>query len=142
MIVNDLADLEAFARHALGAEHYPDDVHPCTVAECERCGIVPLELIVEHDQGDRPGDFHGVVWVHCTQCGEQRVLLAVTASPERKPLVQVERPACEECGAMAFYVALCERIEVWDGEPAFFDEGVVAGKCAGCGKLRAIVFTD
>lgn len=137
----DLSDLEAFARHAIGAEHYPDDVHPCNAVECEQCGIAPVELTVEHDEGDKPGDFHGVVWMKCVRCGEQRVLLAVTASPERGPLAQVERPACE-CGAKAFYVVLCERIEVWDGVPSFFDEGVMAGQCASCGRLRSIVFTD
>jgi len=68
--VPDLADLEAFARRAIGAEHYPDDVHPCTVAECERCGVAPLELTVEHDEGDKPGDFRGVIRVRCAQCGE------------------------------------------------------------------------
>jgi hypothetical protein len=132
-----LSALEAFARHAIGAGHYPGDVHPCTVAECERCGVAPLELTVEHDEGDRSCDFRGVVWMRCTQCGAQRVLLAVTASPEREPLVQIERPACV-CGATAFYVVLCERLEVWDGVPSFFDEGVMAGQCAGCGRLRAI----
>jgi len=69
------------------------------------------------------------------------VLLAVTALPERGALVQVEHPVCA-CGGEAFYTALCERIEVWDGEPSFFDEGIVAGQCASCGRLRAIVFTD
>lgn len=136
----DLTDLEAFARRSLGAEHYPDDLHPCHPAECDQCGAALLELIIEHDEGDRPGDFHGTVWMQCALCGARRILLAVTSEP-RKPIEQIECPVCE-CGEKAFFVLLCERIEVWDGVPSFFDEGVVAGKCAHCGRLRAFVFTD
>jgi hypothetical protein len=137
----DLSDLEAFAKKSIGAEHYPDDQHPCKVAECELCGVVPLELSIEHDEGSKPGRFKGMIWVRCSKCGARKDLLAFTAYPERGKIIQVETPTCA-CGSVGFYVLECERIEVWDGVPSFFDEGVVAGKCARCGALRAFVFTD
>jgi hypothetical protein len=58
----------------------------------------------------------------------------------RTPLRE-ENPSCT-CGHAAFVVAEMERIERDDGLMGFFDEGVVVGQCAHCGKNQALVRTD
>ena len=137
----DLSDLEDFAKARIAAERYPNDIHTRRVARCEACGVVGFEVTVEHDEGSKRGKFKGVIWVDCPGCGARQRFMAFTAYPERGKTIRVERPTCR-CGGTTFFVLECERIEREDGLPGFFDEGVVAGKCARCGALRAFVLTD
>ena len=66
---SDLSDLEAFAKERIAAQRYPNDLHPCRVAACEKCGVAPFELTIEHEGGSKPGRFKGVTWVWCSRCG-------------------------------------------------------------------------
>ena len=134
-----LGDLEAFARQCIAAERYAGDVHTFTVFECDQCGLVPFELTIEHHTGSEPYDFAGIMTGRCTRCGRSAVLFGITGEhrqPERR-----ETPVCE-CGSKQFIAAMCERYEGEEGLTGFFDEGVLVGKCAVCGRNQALVFTD
>ena len=137
----DLSDLEAFAKARIAAERYPDDLHTCRVATCETCGVTSFELTIEHDKGSSSGKFKGVIWAQCSGCAARQRFLSFTAYPKRGRTTRVKSPNCR-CGATTFFVLECERIEMWDGAPSFFDEGIVAGKCAHCGAFHTFALTD
>ena len=134
-----LSELEAFANKCIAAERYPDDHHLFTPARCPTCGVVPLELTIEHHTGSKTGDFKGVIFGHCEECNGTDRIFGYTG-PHRER-VREERPICQ-CESAYFLVGECERIEGAEGIPGFFDEGVVAGKCADCGQEQAFVYTD
>ena len=75
----------------------------------------------------------------CSLCGETVRVLSFTGA--HRTFVREEKPVCK-CGSALFLVGECERIEREDGLLGFFDEGVVVGKCAKCGRNRAFVCTD
>ena len=134
-----LSDLEAFARKRIEAHRYPDDYHRFKLFRCQSCGVVPMELTIEHHTGSRKRDFKGVIDGRCTVCGTEERFFSFTGR-HREPWRE-ERPACT-CGSEQFLVGECERIERDEGILGFFDEGVVVGKCAQCGRNRVLVFTD
>ena len=131
--------LEAYARDRIDARRYPNDYHRFTLFRCKSCGVVPLELTIEHHTGSRKADFKGAIFARCSQCGMEERVFSFTGK-HRKPL-RTENPRCK-CGSEKFYVGECERIERDDGMLGFFDEGVVAGMCSDCGQCRALVHTD
>lgn len=133
------SDLEAFAREQLRADRYPGDAHPFTVFRCPSCGVVPFELIVEHHTGSRADNFRGRVFGTCARCGEPALLFNFTGG-HRRPLRE-ERPVCS-CKGDRFFVAECERVEGPGGLTGFFDEGVIVGRCASCGRNVALLYTD
>jgi hypothetical protein len=134
-----LSDLEAFARKRIAAQRYPDDYHFFTPFRCDACGVVPFELTIEHHTGSKKGNFKGVIWGECTECGNRKRLFSFTG--EHRERLREEKPVCR-CGNESFLVAECERIERDEGVMGFFDEGVVVGKCSHCGRNRALVDTD
>ena len=133
------SEMEAFARKRIDASRYPGDYHTFRLFRCPACGVVPFEVIIEHHTGSRKGDFKGVILGQCSQCGRQERVFSFTGE-HRKPLRQ-KNPVCR-CGDKRFFVAECERIEREEGIFGFFDEGVVVGQCAGCGRNRVLVETD
>jgi hypothetical protein len=134
-----LADLEAYARRRIAAERYPGDYHRFRVFGCDSCGVVPLELTIEHHTGARKGNFRGVIYGRCKECGGRKRVFSFTG--EHREPVKEERPVCR-CGNASFLVGECERIERDEGVLGFFDEGVVVGMCAACGRKRVMVETD
>ncbi len=134
-----LSDLEAFAKERIAAHRYPDDYHFFRPYRCDACGVVPFEITIEHHTGSEEGDFKGVIWGECTECGCRERLFSFTG--EHRKRWREERPTCE-CGSASFLMAECERIEGDAGLMGFFDEGVVVGKCSHCGRNRAFVYTD
>jgi hypothetical protein len=134
-----LADLEAFARKRIAAHRYPNDYHLFTMAKCPACGVVPLELTIEHHTGSKKGNFKGVIFARCPDCGGTKRIFSFTG--EHRERLREEKPACK-CGSVHFLVGECERIERDEGVLGFFDEGVVVGKCSECGRNRAFVYTD
>ena len=58
-----------------------------------------------------------------------------------KPAPKANYTRCR-CGSRYFFVAECERIEGAGGLPGFFDEGVLVGRCADCGRMQAFIFSD
>jgi hypothetical protein len=134
-----VAALEAFAQKSINAERYPGDYHHFRLFRCQSCGVVPLELTIEHHTGSRDGDFKGVILGRCLACGTEERIFSFTGA-HRKPQYK-ETPACA-CGNKQFFVGECERIERDEGILGFFDEGVVVGMCAQCGRNRALVYTD
>lgn len=136
---NIFSDLEAYAKELIAAEKFPNTSHIINLAKCVHCGVVPMELIIEHHNGSNYKNFRGVIWACCTQCGEKNRIFSFTSAhrrPDRK-----ERPACK-CKNDRFIVLECERIERDEGIPGFFDEGVVVGQCSECGKNQAFVYMD
>jgi hypothetical protein len=136
---SQLADLEAFARRRLSADHHPGDHHVFRPFACDACGVVSFALTIEHHTGSRKGDFRGVIWGKCAACGSEKRLFRFTG--EHRKRLRSEEPACK-CGNASFLVAECERLEGDEGLPGFFDEGVVVGKCVQCGRNRVLVRTD
>jgi hypothetical protein len=134
-----LSDLETFAKKRIAAHRYPNDYHFFTPFKCDACGVVPLELTIEHHSGSRKGDFKGIIWGECTECGSRKRVFSFTG--EHRKRLREEKPACT-CGSASFLVGECERIEREEGVMGFFDEGVVVGKCSHCGRNRALVYTD
>ena len=134
-----LADLEAFARECLAAHRYPHDHHPFRLFTCDACGVVGFAVTIEHHTGSKKGDFKGVIWGECSQCGSRKQLFRFTGDHRRQ--LRTEKPVCE-CGGTSFVVGECERIEGGEGLMGFVDEGVVVGKCCLCGRGRALVYTD
>ena len=134
-----LSDLEAYAQEQIAADRYPDDYHFFMPFKCDTCGVVPLELTIEHHTGSKKGNFRGVIWGACTVCGSRKRIFSFTGA-HRAPLRE-ESPACK-CGHTSFLVGECERIEGDEGVMGFFDEGVVVGKCSHCGHNQAFVHTD
>lgn len=134
-----LSDLEAYARKQITAEKYPNDTHITKLAKCINCGVVPMALTIVHHTGSKQQDFRGVIWGHCSQCGKQNRILSFTG--EQRKFEREESPACG-CGNTRFYICECERFEQDEGILGFFDEGVLVGQCAACGKNRTFVYTD
>ena len=134
-----ISDLEAFARECIAAGRYPDDQHPFRLFQCHACGVAAFQVTIEHHTGSTQGDFKGMIWGTCAQCGRRERLFSFTG--EHRKWLSEEKPACA-CGDQSFLVGICERIEGEKGLPGFFDEGVVVGKCNRCGRNRAIVCTD
>ena len=134
-----LSDLDKYARERIAAERYPDDYHLFRPARCSACGVVPLELTIEHHTGSRKGNFRGVIMARCSVCGGEERIFSFTGT-HRKP-EREEVPVCK-CGNTTFVVGECERIEQDEGKLGFFDEGVVVGQCSACGRKRALVYTD
>ena len=134
-----LSDLEAFAKEKIAAERYPNDYHFFRPYKCESCGVVPLELTIEHHTGSEKGDFKGVIWGDCAACGTRTRVFSFTGTHRKH--WREEKPVCR-CGHKRFLVGECERIEGDEGIMGFFDEGVVVGKCASCGRNRVMVYTD
>lgn len=134
-----LSGLEAFAKKQIAAERYPNDYHFFRPFTCDACGVVPLELTIEHHTGSKKGDFKGVIWGECRQCGSRKRVFSFTGSHRER--LREEKPVCR-CGHSAFLAAECERMEGDEGLMGFFDEGVVVGQCSHCGRNRALVHTD
>jgi hypothetical protein len=134
-----LSDLEAFAKDRIAAHRYPNDYHFFRPFECDACGLAPFKLTIEHHTGAKEGDFKGIIWGDCVECGSRKRHFSFTGA-HRKPL-RTENPVCD-CGNPSFLAGECERIEGDEGVMGFFDEGVVAGKCPSCGRNRALVYTD
>jgi hypothetical protein len=134
-----LSELEAFARKQIAADRYPDDYHFFRPYKCDMCGVVPFELTTEHHTGSKRGNFKGVIWGTCAECGTVKRVFSFTGN-HRKPLRE-EKPTCR-CGNANFLVGECERIERDEGIMGFFDEGVVVGKCSHCGRNQVLVSTD
>jgi len=130
------SELRRFAEERLNAARYPDCIHRFDVIQCDGCTGIALEVAIERHPGDRPGNFRGVLWVTCADCGSRHAAMGVTALT-RQPVSDVEHPVCD-CGERVYHVARCERWEDW----GFFDEGTVVARCRGCGELRALVDTD
>ena len=135
----NLSDLDKYARERINARKYPDDYHIFKPVRCTTCGVVPLEVTIEHHTGSKKSNFRGVITGLCSKCGKKVQVLKFTGK-QRKPLRE-EKPACT-CGGQQFVVAEMERIEREDGMMGFFDEGVVVGKCSECGKNKVFVQTD
>ena len=136
---NDLSDLKRYARDRIDAQRYPNDAHIFHPKKCPTCGVVPLELMIEHHSGSKANNFRGIIFGTCTECNDTARIFSFTGehrTPERE-----EKPMCR-CGSTHFLVGECERIEREEGLLGFFDEGVVVGKCAACGDKRAFVYTD
>ena len=136
---NVLSDLNAFARKCIAAHRYPNDYHSFTPTKCSTCGIVPLEITIEHHSGSKKGNFRGVIWAQCSDCGGRERIFSFTGKHRERD--REERPRCK-CGNNRFVVAECERIERDEGVLGFFDEGVVVGKCSECDRNRTLVYTD
>jgi len=134
-----LSGLEAFAKDCLSANRYPTDHHPFSLFKCPVCGLVPLEVVIEHHTGSKEGDFKGVIIACCSECGGEESIFGFTGAHRKR--LRDEKPVCE-CGSRQFYVGECERIEGEEGLPGFFDEGVVVGQCASCGRKKAFVYVD
>jgi hypothetical protein len=134
-----LHELEQFARARLAAEQHPQARHVFQPFACERCGPAPFALRIEHHSGTQPGNFRGVIWGRCAQCGTEQRLFSFTGVHRRPQRVEV--PRCR-CGHASFLAGECLRFEGEDGLPGFFDESVVVGRCAHCGRQRAFVYTD
>jgi hypothetical protein len=135
----NFSQLREFALRELGAAAYPHDTHYFRLYDCNLCGVVPLALNIEHHTGSKKASFKGVISGECTICGVNKQVFKFTGN-QRTPQ-KVQKPKCS-CGSDRFYVANCERYEGEQGMPGFFDEGVIVGQCAECGKLRAFVYTD
>jgi hypothetical protein len=133
------SDLEAYARKRIDAHRYPGDYHTFRLFGCDVCGVVPFEVTIEHHTGSRKGDFKGVIWGQCSQCGTTQRIFSFTG--KHRSSLREEKPQCG-CGNKHLFVAECERIERDEGLPGFFDEGVVVGKCSVCGQNRVLVHTD
>jgi len=134
-----LSDLEAYAKKQIVAERYPNDFHRFRLFRCDRCGVVPFEVAIEHHTGSKRGDFKGVIWGVCAKCKTPKRLFSFTG--EHRKRLRGEKPVCR-CGNATFLAAECERIECDEGLMGFFDEGVVVGQCSRCGRNRALVHTD
>ena len=137
--MKNYSDLEAYSKGLLEAERYPNDYHLFKLFDCDQCGVVPFELVIEHHTGSKEGDFKGKITGLCTECGSNKALFSFTGNQRKK--VREEKPICA-CGKMAFIVGDCERIEDDEGLMGFFDEGVVAGQCVDCGRNQILVMTD
>ena len=103
-----LLDLERFARERISASRYPNDYHLFNLAKCSSCGVVPMELTIEHHTGSKKRNFRGIVFGFCSKCGKKERIFKFTG--EHRKRVREEKPACK-CGSGHFIVGECERIE-------------------------------
>ena len=134
-----LSDLEAFAKQRIAAHRYPHDYHFFTPFKCDECGVAPFELIIKHHTGSKDGNFRGEIFGQCSECKSSKRVFSFTGGLRK--LLREERPVCQ-CGHGGFLVGECERIEGDEGVLGFFDEGVVVGQCAECGRNQVFVYTD
>lgn len=134
-----LSGLFRFGMACLAAHQHPGDHHTFIVFTCPDCGLQPLALRIEHHTGSKKGDFKGMIFARCSACDREERVFSFTGE-HRSPLRE-ECPVCD-CGHAHFLVAKVERIEGAPGLPGFFDEGVIVGECAQCGRRRAFVATD
>ena len=132
-------ELRRFVLEALRADAYPTDHHHLRLFRCSECGLAPQAVTVKHHKRSQPRDFRGVIAAACEGCGGEATVFSYTAlepEPERE-----ERLRCE-CGAGYFWLMIGDRIEGDDGLPGFFDEGVVAARCARCARQQIVVYYD
>lgn len=137
-------DLDEYAKQQLNASAYPDDVHICSMFQCDRCQrTMPFSILMSYseacDTARPPSDFAGTLRGTCTECGMEKTLFSIIT--DGLPEVKDEHPICS-CGSDAFILCLCERYEGEEGLSGFFDEGVIVGKCVVCGVNRTFLFTD
>ena len=132
-------NLKAFAEKALHADRFPADYHIFRMFECDTCGVVPFHLDIEHHTGSRKGDFKGIIHGTCTRCGMQKVLFSFTGN--HRSATHRDHPLCV-CDGDQFWSGMCERYEGDEGLMGFFDEGVIVGQCARCGKNHVLAETD
>jgi ribosomal protein S27E len=131
--------LEGFARKTLDADRHPGDYHRFRLVRCPTCGVVPFALTIEHHTGSRKGNFKGRILGRCSDCNQETRIFSFTG--EHRKFLREEKPRCR-CGSRSFFAGECERIERDEGLMGFFDEGVLVGQCAECGRNRALVHTD
>lgn len=131
--------LDDFARQSINGQNYPDDYHKFTLFKCNSCSSARFKLTIEQHTGSEKWNFRGIIRGECAECGYLMNLFTYTG--EHRKIVGEEIPECD-CGNRSFTVGMCERFEGEKGIPGFFDEGVIVGKCAICGRKRTFVFTD
>ena len=134
-----LAALFDYGKRRIAAQRYPGARHTCRPFSCPECGLVPLALRIEHHTGSKKSNFRGVVFGHCSVCKRERQVFSFTG--KHRSYLREEMPACA-CGKALFFVGMVERYESEEGLPGFFDEGVIVGECAACGRRTAFLFTD
>jgi hypothetical protein len=134
-----LSDLATFAKQSIAADRYPHDYHRFTMFKCCDCGVVPIELSIEHHSGSKKGDFKGVITGRCSNCGRNDRFFSFTGKDRQ--LLRLQKPVCK-CGGTEFLAGNCERIEGAEGLPGFFDEGVIVGQCSLCGRNQTFVYTE
>jgi len=110
---------------------------------CDVCGWVALRMKITEYDDSQQHDFHGSVDGECAQFGSSWQLFEVASSrcvdgewQNNRQIAKVEHPVCH-CGGEAFYTAIYNLYE-----SDFFDEGVLVGKCAKCGKNKVFVRLD
>ncbi len=96
-----LSDLEAFAKRCIAADRYPHDYHTFRLFQCDACGGATFELTIEHHTGSVKGDFKGVIWGACADCGHRKRLFSFTGA--HRTWQGEERPVCT-CGHRSFCV--------------------------------------
>lgn len=131
--------LKQWAREELAAEHYPQAACVFRELPCPHCGGGPLSLEVEPHSGSRAGSFRGAIFGQCAHCGGASRLWYF--SGEHRRALARTAVSCA-CGKGLFLAAEAERVEGHDGLPGFFDEGLVAAVCVGCGKVQTVVEVD
>ena len=136
---NVVSDIEKYALRRIAASKYPNDYHTFRPGKCSTCGVVPMELTIEHHTGSKTSNFRGVIIGQCSKCGKKENVLKFTG--KHREFHHEEKSVCK-CGEGQFIVGECERIEREDGMMGFFDEGVLVGKCIACGRYKTIVHTD
>lgn len=137
-------NLEDYAKSAINASAYPDDIHRCSLFRCQQCErVVPFMIQISYSDAcdeARPAlDFAGTVIGTCSECGLVQILFSIKRG--EYPEVEQDQPICS-CGSNSYILCLCERYEGAYGLQGFFDEGVIAGKCGTCGSHRTFLFTD
>ena len=134
-----ISELEDFAKKCINSQEYPDDNHNFLLYKCTSCHSQKFKLTIEHHTGSEKWSFKGIIWGDCSSCGYLMRLFTFTG--EHREKLRIEYPTCD-CGNRDFLAGQCERYEGEQGIPGFFDEGVVAGKCAECKRNQVFVFTD
>ncbi len=132
------ADLNEFCFDRLAGSKYPDCSHRFRMVHCEACKGTELRLNVERHDGDRPGDFQGLLRYACALCDEGAGTITGSVAMKPAAILSVEDWACAGCGHDIAFVGSMDRWEDW----GFFDEGTVAARCCKCGAIAAVVDTD
>lgn len=135
----EFSGLQAFAKNSIAAHKYPNDYHIFASAKCPACGVVPFEVTIEHHSGSKKGDFKGLIYGCCVECGNEARIFSFTGQHRKR--VREAKPVCK-CGNKTFLVGECERIDGDERIMGFFDEGVVVGRCFKCNQNQVFVFTD
>ncbi len=137
--LSSLAELDDFAGECINSRNYPNDIHTFKLYRCSSCKSSAFRITIEHHSGSEEWNFRGIIWGECDECGHLMRLFTFTG--EHRKMLREERSECE-CGNRIFTAGQCERFEVEEGIPGFFDEGVIVGKCTQCNRNRAFVYTD